>query len=144
MTRGQIKLFQDHRKVKIIFVAIAGFDSGRKIRKSICHSGIPSIFAASLNDFGIASNALLKIKILIIVVKSGNASPKCVSISPNCLVIRNAGIIVVWKGINTQLRKTRITTLLPGNECLNENPAMELMRILDTTTIADTNRLFQR
>jgi len=71
-----MKLFQDHRNVNMIFVAMAGLESGKNIRKSIFHSGIPSILAASLNDFGIASKALLKIKMLMIVVRSGNASPK--------------------------------------------------------------------
>jgi hypothetical protein len=71
-----MKLFHDHTKVRMMFVAIAGLDSGRKIRKSILHSGIPSIFAASMSDLGIASKALLKIKMFMIVVRSGNASPK--------------------------------------------------------------------
>ena len=41
------------------------------------------------------SKELLKIKILIIVVKRGKASPKWVSMRPKLLVIRKAGMIVV-------------------------------------------------
>ena len=56
---GHRKLFHDQMKVRITLVAIAGFESGSRMRPMIRHSGKPSMRAASMSERGTASKAAL-------------------------------------------------------------------------------------
>ncbi len=62
----------------------------------IRHSLRPSIRAASISDFGTASNAALNTNMHTMVESIGNARPKYVFSRPSLAVIRYAGMIVAW------------------------------------------------
>ena len=55
-------MFQDQIKARITFVAMADLERGRRMRRTILHSGRPSIRAASIRDLGMASKLALKTK----------------------------------------------------------------------------------
>ena len=73
---GHRKLFHDQMKERITLVAIAGLDSGSRMRRTIRHSDSPSIRAASISERGTASNAALKTKMQMMVESSGSARPR--------------------------------------------------------------------
>ena len=113
--KGQRKLFQDSRKVKIARAANAGLLDGIMIWVYMRNSPAPSMRAASINSVGIDIINWRIRKIPNAPTIPGTIKPKKLLFQPNSTRIENAGIMVTWKGIMIVARTIINNILLPGN-----------------------------